>query len=126
VNLDDCSDELDFYEPICGLALVADEHNKFYGQMDVEAGMKRHLILTGHKDGHVLAWRSDGFIGKLDYFKDDEITAIIRSREGILICTWTGNVHIFRHDLKAREHNLSLVDLPSKLLNYNISCADFN
>ena len=31
VSLDECMDELDLYEPLCGISLVADETNRFYG-----------------------------------------------------------------------------------------------
>ena len=41
---------------LCGLAMVADHKNQFYKQTG-EFGEKKHIILTGHQDGHVLIWK---------------------------------------------------------------------
>ena len=125
VPLDECTDQVELYESNCGLALIADDKNFFFHQLDVELGAKRHIILTGHKDGKVLVWRSDKFVGCMHDF-EEEVTAINKSSEGIVICTCMGQIHVWDVNLRGKLHSISLADLPYKLLNYNITSIDFN
>jgi hypothetical protein len=66
--LEQCTDEVELYEPMCGLAIIADSENAYHAALDVEGGGKRHIILTGHKDGKVMMWRSDAYLGVLHDF----------------------------------------------------------
>lgn len=123
--LEECTDEVELYEPMCCLALIADEQNQFFDSLDIDSGSKRHIYLTGHKDGKVLLWRSDSYIGQLHDF-EEEVTTMNKSSEGVVICTWLGQIHIWDINLRGKLHTISLQDLPYKLLNYNITSIDFN
>ena len=55
MSFDECSADTDSL-PICGMAMVADHKNQFYKQTG-DFGEKKHIVLTGHKDGSVLIWK---------------------------------------------------------------------
>lgn len=81
--------------------------------------------MTGHKDGYVMVWRSDSFLGVLvDY--EEEVTCMSKSAEGIVFCTWSGKMHFWDINLKGESRMIELQSLPFKLLNYNITSIDFN
>ena len=85
----------------------------------------RHIILTGHKDGKILMWRSDQYIGVLADYKD-EITAMSRCFEGIAICTFRGFIHLWDIYLTRCVKTIELSQLPFKLLSYGIISVDYN
>lgn len=72
--------------PLCAISLLADYRNQYFkqgnvkekvggkGQLgateddeisDIDHSLK-HLVLTGHKDGKILIWRLQNYIGVLD------------------------------------------------------------
>jgi hypothetical protein len=65
------------------------------------------LFLTGHKDGKVLLWRSDSFIGTL-YDYQDEITCMTKCYEGVAICTWHGQIHLWDAHLTKSTKTIDL------------------
>jgi len=123
--LDQCTDECELYEPMCGLAIIADAENEYHGALDCDHNGKRHIMLTGHKDGKVLMWRSDSYMGVLHDF-EEEVSAMNLCFEGIVFCTWAGRIHFWDINLKGATRSIELVSLPFKLLNHNITGCDFN
>jgi WD40 repeat protein len=120
-----CTDEVELYEPMCGLAIIGDPRNAYYAALDVEEGGKRHMILTGHKDGKVMLWRSDAYLGVLHDF-EEEISCMNLCSEGIVFCSWSGRIHFWDINLNGATRTIELHSLPFKLLNYNITGCDFN
>ena len=109
----------------CGIAIIADYKNKFFQQTESEVAGQQHLFLTGHKDGKVLLWRYDSFIAVLiDYM--DQITCMSKCFEGLVICTWSGKVNIWDAHLTRCTNSIELINLPFKLLSFNISSVDYN
>lgn len=121
--LDLCTDECELYEPMCAIALIVDSNNSFYPAMDCNG--KRHMILTGHKDGKVLIWRSDSYLGVLTDF-EEEVSTMNKCLEGLVFCTWSGRLHFWDIHLTGPTRTIEIQQLPFKLLNYNISSCDFN
>jgi hypothetical protein len=76
------------------MTIIADYKNAFFKSLDMNVGSFRHLFLTGHKDGRVLIWRSDAYIGILSNYKD-EITCMTKCYEGLAICTWRGKIYLW-------------------------------
>ena len=70
-------------------------------------------------------WRSDAYIGVLTDYQD-EITAMSKCFEGIVICTWRGNLHIWDTQLTRSVKTIELSALPFKVLSFNIMSVDFN
>ncbi len=110
---------------MCGYAFIADINHKYHGALDVESSEKRHLFLTGHKDGKVLIWRSDCYIGILTDF-EEEVVGITKCYEGIVFCTWPGRIHFWDINLIGPTKTIELQSLPFRLLSYNIANIDFN
>ena len=110
--------------PICGLAIVADHKNQYYKQTG-DFGEKKHIILTGHKDGSVLIWKLFQYVGVLENYKD-EITAIQKCFEGIAIGTLRGFIYIWDNYLLKCMKTIELASLPFKILSYNIVNIDSN
>ena len=75
--------------PICGLGIIADYKNNYFGMLDIPMAGQRHIYLTGHQDGKVLLWRSDQYIGVLADYRD-EVVAMSRCFEGVAIATMRG------------------------------------
>jgi hypothetical protein len=123
--LDQASEETEVSEPICGIAIIADFKNNYFASLDQELEGRRHLFLTGHKDGKILLWRSDSFIGVMHDYKD-EVTCMTKCFEGIAICTWRGMIHIWDVHLTKCVKSIELSSLPFKLLNFNICAVDYN
>ena len=92
--MDKARDDSDMSKPICGLSILADHENRFFSSLDEEVSCQRHIFLTGHKNGRVLMWRSDDYVGLLVDYKD-EVTCMSQCFEGIVFCTWRGNMHIW-------------------------------
>ena len=111
--------------PLSGLSILVDYKNRYADDLDLESNGKRHLILTGHKDGKVLIWRSDAFLGVLTDYKD-EVTCMTKCFEGIAICTWRGMIHIWDTNLNHQIKTIELSSLPFKILSYHISAVDYN
>ena len=112
-------------KPICGLAIIADHKNQYFGMLDQHMSGERHIFLTGHKDGKVLLWRSDQYIGVLaDYH--DEVTAMCKCFEGVAIGTTRGFIHIWDSYLSKCMKSIELSSLPFKVLSYSIVSLDYN
>ena len=111
--------------PVCGLSIVADHKNQFYKQTG-EFGEKKHIILTGHKDGSVLIWKLFQYIGVLERYKDCEIACITKCFEGIAIGTNKGHIYIWDNYLLRCTKTIELSSLPFKILSYTIVSIDSN
>lgn len=109
--------------PICGLAIVADHKNQYYRQQGGDFGDKKHIILTGHKDGSVLIWKLFSYVGVLENYKD-EITAITKCFEGIAIGTMRGMIYIWDNYLLKCMKTIELSAMPFKILSFNIVNID--
>jgi hypothetical protein len=123
--LDQAKEDSELSKPICGMAIIADHKNHYFKALDEDLAGQRHLFLTGHKNGRVLMWRSDSYIGVLTDYKD-EITCMSKCFEGIVICTWRGNLHIWDTHLTRSMKTIELSALPFKVLSFNILSIDFN
>jgi len=124
VPLNQASDDT-IEPPLCAITLIADQRNNFFALMGIELEGRRHLFLTGHKDGKVLIWRSDSYIGMLADYRD-EITAMSPCFEGIAIGTARGFIHIWDNYLSRSIKTIELHSLPFKLLSFTIISIDFN
>lgn len=111
--------------PICGLSIVADHKNNYYRQQGGDFGEKKHIILTGHKDGSVLIWKMFQYVGVLENYKD-EITALTKCFEGIAIGTMRGLIYIWDNYLLKCMKTIELSAFPFKILSYNIVNIDAN
>ena len=111
--------------PICALTLIADNRNNYFALLEQEVDGKRHVFLTGHRDGKVLIWRSDHYIGMLADYRD-EITAMSPCFEGIAIGTARGFIHIWDSYLSRSTKTIELSSLPFKVLSFAIISLDFN
>jgi len=109
---------------LCGIALVADHKNVYYKQTG-EFGEKKHIFLTGHKDGHVLIWKLYQYVGVLHNYKD-EVTAISKCFEGVAIGTARGYIYIWDNYLLKCAKTVELSSLPFKILSFAIVSIDFN
>lgn len=100
-------EDSDLSKPICGMAILADHKNNYFHSLDEDLSGQRHLFLTGHKNGKILMWRSDAYIGRLiDY--QDEIMCMSKCYEGIVFGTWRGNLHIWDINLRACNKTIEL------------------
>ena len=70
-------------------------------------------------------WRSDAYIGVLTDYQN-EITSMSKCFEGIMICTWRGNLYIWDTQLTCSVKTIKLSALPFKVLSFNIMSVDFN
>lgn len=111
--------------PICGMCLLADHKNQYYKQQGGDFGEKKHILLTGHKDGSVLIWKLFQYVGVLDNYKD-EVTAITKCFEGIAIGTTRGMIYLWDNYLLKCMKTIELSGLPFKILSFNIVCIDAN
>lgn len=111
--------------PLCALSILADHKNQYYKQQGGDFGEKKHIILTGHKDGSVLIWKLFQYVGILDNYKD-EITAITKCFEGICIGTMRGSLYIWDNSLLKCMKTVELSGLPFKILSFNIVNIDAN
>ena len=107
------------------MAIIADHKNNFFAQLNEEYFGQRHIFLTGHKDGKVLIWRSDMFIGVLADYKD-EVTCMTKCFEGIAIATSRGFIHVWDNYLMKVLKVIELASLPFKILSYSICGIDYN
>jgi hypothetical protein len=112
-------------EPVCGMAIIADYKNQYFQDLDAQLAGQRHLFLTGHKDGTVLLWRSDAYIGVLEQY-EHEITCMTKCFEGLAICTWAGQVNLWDVHLTKCTKRIELGNLPFKMVNFNITSIDYN
>lgn len=106
------------------MAMVIDMKNAFYKHTG-EFGEKKHLILTGHRDGSVCIWKFFEFQSVLINYKD-EITVINYCSDGIAICTARGLIYIWDQFLSTCIKNIELSDLSFKLLSFHIVGLDYN
>lgn len=111
--------------PICGLGIIADHKNQYYRKEGGEVGEKKHIILTGHKDGSVLIWKLFQYVGVLDKYSD-EITCITKCFDGIAIATKRGYIYIWDSYLLKCTKTIELSALPFKILSYSIVNVDAN
>lgn len=111
--------------PICGFAVVADHKNQYYRKEGGDFGEKKHIILTGHKDGSVLIWKLFQYVGVLDKY-NDEITSISKCFDGVAISTMKGYIYIWDSYLIKCTKTIELSALPFKILSYNIVNVDAN
>ena len=61
--------------------------------LDMDHTLK-HLILTGHKDGKILVWRLQNYVGVLDDY-GCEVTAMSKVYQGIAFATTRGHIYIW-------------------------------
>ena len=104
--------------------MIADHKNQFYKQTG-EFGEKKHIILTGHKDGSVLIWKLYQYIGILANYKD-EITCITKCYDGVAIATLRGMIYLWDNYLLKCTKIIELSSLPFKIISYSIVNIDFN
>lgn len=129
--------------PLCAIGLLADYKNAYFKQgnagdvlgraavddddaavLDQNHTLK-HIILTGHKDGKVLIWRLQQFIGVLaDY--QCEVTAISKCFEGIALATMKGQIFIWDEYLLKCGSTIELSQLPFKILSSYVVSLDYN
>ena len=105
--------------PISGLAIIVDDRNKYASALELEIGQFGHIFITGHKDGKVRLWSSEGYIGTLTDYRD-EVVAMTKCFQGIAICTWRGFIHLWDSQLTQCTKTIELSNLPFKILSNNI------
>ena len=92
--------------------------------VDIDHSLK-HLLLTGHKDGKILIWRLQSYIGVLDDYKV-EVTAMSQCQEGIAFATITGQVYFWDNYLLKCHRTVDINQMPFKILSNFIVSMDFN
>lgn len=92
--------------------------------MDTDHSLK-HLVLTGHKDGNVLIWRLQHFIGVLVQYSC-EVTTMSKCFEGIAIGTAHGHIYIWDEYLLACGKKIDLNSMPFKILGSYITAIDYS
>ena len=97
----------DSLEPMCGIMVRADQHNRYFGELAIHDHEQRHIFLTGHQDGGVYAWRQESYIGKMTQFETPVISMCYCSI-GIAIATWEGLVQIWDGLLNSPRFTLNL------------------
>ena len=85
--------------------------------LNIPLAGQRHIFLTGHKDGKVLLWRSDQYIGVLADYKD-EVVVMAQCFEGIAIATMRGFIHIWDVYLSKCMKSIDLSSFPFKMLSF--------
>ena len=84
--------------PTCVVSVIADNKNEYNSKEEEKSGevfnLKKHLIVTGHKDGSVLIWSSKAYVGMLTKYKD-EITCMSKCCLGTAIGTMRGYIYIW-------------------------------
>ena len=131
--------------PLCAMSMLCDYKNQYFKQgkargqakgpglgaqgaqeevVDIDHSLK-HLLLTGHKDGKILIWRLQSYIGVLDDCQVD-VTAMSLCQEGVAFATITGLVYFWDSYLLKCHRRIDINQLPFKILSNFIVSMDFN
>ena len=92
--------------------------------MDYDHTLK-HLVITGHKDGKILIWRLQQFIGVLDDY-GCEVSCVSKCFEGIAFATVKGHIYIWDQYLLKCTKQIDINQMPFKILSTYIVSMDYN
>jgi len=123
IDLEAVKQETD--KPATCAAIISIDHNNKYYRQTGEFGQRKHMILTGHRDGFVFLWKYDRFLEKLVKYPA-KVTCIAQVQEEIAIATAKGIIFIWAANLASTLKKVLLQTLPFRIVSQNVVSMDAN